>query len=170
MNPQFLIDRLAAGAPAIAALATSIPVALSAQRTDPDRWSVLEVLCHLRDEEREDFRVRIDATLHRPGEVWPGIDPPAWVTERDYAGSDPGEVLRDFLTERDASLRWLRDLAEPDWDTSYGHPLLGRLTAGDLLASWAAHDLLHLRQLTGAVFALVSRVAEPHGTRYAGEW
>ena len=30
------------------------------------RWSALEVVCHLADEEREDFRVRLDLTLHHP--------------------------------------------------------------------------------------------------------
>ena len=34
----------------------------------PEDWSILEVINHLYDEEREDFRTRIDYTLHRPGE------------------------------------------------------------------------------------------------------
>ena len=170
MKPSLLIDRLAAGAPAISALIADLPVAAVTSQTDPPRWSVLEILCHLRDEEREDFRVRIDFTLHRPGESWPSIDPQGWVTERGYADEVPADVLAEFLIAREESLRWLRRLAEPSWDTAYEHPSLGRLTAGDLLASWAAHDLLHLRQLTRAVFALVGTAAAPHGTAYAGQW
>ena len=170
MNPEFLFDRLAAGAPAIAGLVAGLSAAAVARRPKPSQWSVLEILCHLRDEEREDFRVRIDYTLNRPGETWPGIDPQEWVTARGYADEDLAAVLADFLAERDDSLRWLRDLADPDWNLAYDHPKLGRLAAGDLLASWAAHDLLHLRQLDGTVFAMVCAAAQPHGTAYAGRW
>lgn len=170
MQPEILIDRLAAGAATVSALVSGIPAARSAQRSDPQRWSILEILCHLRDEEREDFRPRIEYTLQRPGTSWPGIDPEAWVSERAYAAADPTAVLAEFRAARDKSLRWLRALEQPDWDAAYEHPLLGRLTAGDLLASWAAHDMLHLRQLTGEVFALSGQAAAPHRTDYAGRW
>ena len=170
MNPEFLIDRLAVGTQTISALVADLPAAVTMRRTDPARWSVLEILCHLRDEEREDFRVRIDFTLHRPGESWPSIDPQGWVTKRNYAAVEPADGLADFLAEREESLRWLRGLSDAEWGSAYEHPTLGRLTAGDLLASWAAHDLLHLRQLAGAIFALVTTAAEPHGTAYAGQW
>jgi len=170
MNPEFLIDRLAVGAPTITALVADLPAAVTMRRTDPARWSVLEILCHLRDEEREDFRVRIDFTLHRPGESWPSIDPQGWVTTRNYAAEDPATALAEFLAEREDSLRWLHGLTDPSWEAAYEHPSLGRLTAGDLLASWAAHDLLHLRQLAGTIFGLTAAGAEPHGTDYAGQW
>ena len=46
----------------------------------------------------------------------------------------------------------------------------GKLTAGDLLASWAAHDLLHLRQLNELRYAYLIQVAAPYSVRYAGDW
>ena len=170
MNQKFLIERLAAGAPAVSALVAGLPAEEASRRTDPDRWSVLEILCHLRDEEREDFRVRIDFTLHRPGETWPGIDPQAWVSARNYAAEIPATALAEFMSAREDSLRWLWGLDDPNWEAAYDHASLGRLSAGDLLASWAAHDLLHLRQLAGAIFRLTEAAAEPHGTDYAGRW
>jgi hypothetical protein len=66
MNAEFLINRLAAGAPAVAALVADLSADSAVWRRDPEKWSALEILCHLRDEEREDFRVRIDLTLHQP--------------------------------------------------------------------------------------------------------
>jgi len=44
------------------------------------------------------------------------------------------------------------------------------LSAGDLLASWLAHDFLHLRQLTGLHWEYVSLLAKPYSTDYAGMW
>ncbi len=51
-------------------------------KPDAESWSILEVVNHLYDEEREDFRVRLDSMLHRPGENAPPIDPQGWVTAR----------------------------------------------------------------------------------------
>ncbi|MCB0058173.1 MAG: DinB family protein, partial [Caldilineaceae bacterium] len=55
----------------IAALVAGVPDEQARWKPDAESWSILEVVNHLLDEEREDFRVRIDYTLHRPGEKWP---------------------------------------------------------------------------------------------------
>ncbi len=47
-------------------------------------WSILEVVCHLYDEEREDFREHLDFILHRQNEEWHRIDTQGWVTQRKY--------------------------------------------------------------------------------------
>ena len=81
MNLAYAIDRLNQNAVAIQALVT-VDEAQARWRPAPDEWSILEVLSHLVDEEREDFRQRLDYTLHRPGEAWPATDPPGWVISR----------------------------------------------------------------------------------------
>lgn len=170
MDPIFFHDRLAAGGAAIGALVAGIPDGLVGRRPAPDRWSILEIVCHLRDEEREDFRLRIGFTFDRPGEPWPGIDPVGWVSARRYAETHFATALAEFQAERRSSLDWLANLGIRDWSRAYEHPKLGRMTAGDLLVSWACHDLLHLRQISGVLFALTGTEAEPHRTFYAGSW
>lgn len=139
-------------------------------RPQPGKWSALEVICHLADEERQDFRLRIDLTLHDPGREWPGIDPPAWVSEHAYQDRAPADAIDDFMHERAKSLIWLDHLEDPPWDNAHEHPSLGPLRAGDLLASWAAHDVLHLRQLTALRFHHLAEVASPYTPDYAGPW
>ncbi len=138
-------------------------------RPDPDSWSMLEVINHLLDEERQDFRIRLDYTLHRPGEPWPPIDPGGWVTERQYNRQDPEASLTAFLSEREASIAWLRGLSNPDWDTTSEAPW-GPIRAGDLFASWVAHDLLHMRQLVELHWAYTTANLAPYRPDYAGEW
>ena len=138
-------------------------------KPDPGSWSMLEVVNHLLDEEREDFRVRLDYTLHRPGEPWPPIDPGGWVTERAYNQRDAEESLAQFLSEREASITWLRGLSAPDWDAAYDAPW-GPIRAGDIFASWVAHDLLHMRQLLELHWAFIMIEMEPYRPDYAGEW
>jgi hypothetical protein len=166
------IAALETQAASIAALARAFSEAESRLRPAPGSWSALEVLCHLYDEEREDFRARLDYTLHRPGEQVPSIDPEGWVTARDYASRDPRDSLAAFLDERARSLEWLRGLRDPDWERPVNHPALAEygVRAGDLLASWVAHDLLHLRQLIELRYSSLEASSAPYRLRYAGEW
>jgi hypothetical protein len=136
---------------------------------DQQARSMLEVVNHLLDEERHDFRVRLDYTLHHPGEPWPPIDPGGWVTERQYNQRDLEVSLAQFLSEREASIAWLGALSAPDWDAAYEAPW-GPIRAGDLLASWVAHDLLHMRQLVELHWAYTTAQLMPYSPDYAGEW
>ena len=169
MNVEHAITRLAEGAAAIQAMGQGIAEEQAHRKPDPDAWSVLEVVNHLWDEEREDFRQRIDHTLHCPGEAWPPIDPGGWVTARRYNERALAPALAGFLSARDESLAWLRGLRSPDWEAAYQAPW-GEITAGDLLASWVAHDLLHLRQLVELRWFLITKELEPYGIEYAGSW
>ena len=138
-------------------------------KPSPEKWSLLEVVNHLCDEERDDFRFRLDATLHRPGEPWPPIDPQGWARERRYNERELGESLKRFLAERSKSVEWLKRLTEPRFDNKYDHPQ-GRIRAGDLLASWVAHDFLHVRQMARLHWEYLNTTSAPYKTIYAGEW
>ncbi len=138
-------------------------------KPDPDSWSILEVLCHLYDEEREDFREHLDFILHRQEQEWHRINPPSWVTSRKYNGQDFRDMKDKFFGERSRSLDWLKSLSQADWDTSFTSPF-GTLRAGDMFASWVAHDNLHIRQLVELRRQHVERIAAPYDIAYAGDW
>lgn len=131
---------------------------------------MLEVVNHLYDEEREDFRARIDIMLHHPADPFPVIDPAGWVTARRYNERDPAASVADFVAEREASLAWLRALDAPAWETARTHPVAGRFTAGDLLAAWLVHDFLHIRQLNELHYLYHAAQVAPRRLDYAGEW
>lgn len=170
MDAKVLIERLNAQADLFPRILNDVPPGRICWNPAPGKWSLLEVVCHLRDEEREDFRQRLRLTLEDPSQPWPGIDPPGWVTERAYAEQEWSAVLADFLAERNASLRWLDSLDAPAWENVHEHPHLGTIRAGDLLTSWAGHDLLHIRQILGLEWAWNARRAAPYTPDYAGEW
>ena len=92
---------LAQGAETITSLVVGVSPEEARVRPAPEAWSLLEVVCHLHDEEREDFRPRLDLVLHRPGERWAPIDPAAWVAERQYNTRDLTQTLQAFLAERE---------------------------------------------------------------------
>ena len=164
------IAQLAAQAQRIRQLCAGVEEEQARWRPEPDSWSLLEVVNHLADEERADFCVRLDCILHRPDEAWPSIDPRAWVTERDYNGRDLAESLGRFKVAREESLAWLRSLGDPDLDARVAAPWGGTLCAGDMLAAWVAHDLLHVRQLVELHYAWTRRQLRPWSVAYAGDW
>lgn len=169
MRPDVLRHELAQGAKTIESLVAHVSPDEARARPAPGAWSILEVVAHLLDEEREDFRPRLDLVLHRPGETWPAIDPAAWVEARRYNDRELGSTLSAFLAERERSLAWLAGLEAPDWSREH-RASFGPITAGDLAASWAAHDLLHTRQLVELRYRRLRALATPHDTRYAGDW
>lgn len=132
-------------------------------------WSILEVTCHLYDEEREDFREHLDFILHRQHEQWYPIAPQAWVKLRKYNQQNLKTMQRKFFDEREKSLAWLKTLKNADWNVAYKSKF-GSMRAGDMFASWVAHDNLHIRQLTELRRARIERVTKPFHVQYAGDW
>ena len=132
-------------------------------------WSILEVTCHLYDEEREDFRFHLDWILNRPGEFWHSFDPQGWVKERKYNQQNFNAMKTKFFRERKNSLAWLKTLDDANWKTKYIADW-GTLTAGEMFCSWVAHDNLHIRQLTELRRARIERDTKPYHLQYAGEW
>ena len=99
MRFEILRQELANGAHVIPALLAGVTPGEARRKPGPVDWSILEVVCHLYDEEREDFRLRLDLMLHRPAEPWPKISPGAWVTERAYNERDYAAMLEQWLAE-----------------------------------------------------------------------
>lgn len=169
MRLDHSIALMVSHADAIRALTLNLTTEQSRWKPDSDSWSALEVINHLYDEEREDFRVRLDNILHRPSAAWAPIDPRGWVTQRAYNQRDLTESVANFLAEREKSVVWLKGLSEPNWQASVESPF-GKITAGDMFSAWVMHDVLHIRQLNELHHALIVRDAAPYDPIYAGEW
>jgi hypothetical protein len=169
MDEAYLKRQLAINRDRVAALARGIPEQQARWKPMETSWSILEVICHLADEEEFDFPVRLKLIMEGSERPWPTIDPQGWVEEHEYLKSDLYEVLNRYVKLRNQSLEWLDSLETPDWAEVVQSPS-GDMVAGDMLASWAAHDLLHLRQLVELNYAYLIKRASPFKVDYAGEW
>ena len=170
-QPEQLIGRLAHFGYALPSVVSCFAPADAVWKPDTVTWSVLEVVCHLADEEAEDFPVRVFSSLEDPSKEWPGIDPEGWAISRRYQHSDLESELARFTELRVGNIEKLRAMQIPDWSSTMKHPSFGDMVASDLLAAWCAHDALHLRQLAKRLHQLADRDAGVHSTtRYAGTW
>ncbi len=170
MHHVTIARQLAQQTQTIRSLAAGITVEQARWKPSLVDWSILEVINHLYDEEREDFRPRVAYILHGTGEAPAAIDPVAWVTERGYNERTLAQSLQNFLEERERSVAWLHELPQSGWDNSYAHPSGFTISARQMLACWAAHDLLHARQLVELHYAWHQTQVAPLSLVYAGDW
>ena len=170
MRASAIRTRLRANVDVVVGLTRDVGEIQAAWKPAPDQWSILEVINHLADEEVEDFRARLALTLSDPASVWPPIDPPGWVAERGYASRPLAESVDRFVRARAESLTWLESLGDVDWGRAHDHARLGSIRAGDLLTSWLAHDLIHVRQLDRLHRQYLDSVLSPYSSDYAGPW
>lgn len=170
MELDLLIARMERFGGAFPAMIDGIPIADARWKPPSGAWSILEIVCHLADEEAEDFRPRLQAVLRDPTEQWASINPEQAARDRRYNEQDLRSNVQRFVTERRRSIDWLRSLRTPDWSAVHSHPSFGEISAGMLMTSWAAHDSLHLRQIAKRLFELSERDGAPFSSRYAGEW
>ena len=131
-------------------------------------WSAFEVVAHLIHAEREGWipraRIVLEFGESRP---FPPFDREG--SFREARNKPLDELLEEFARARAASLSDLHDLnlLPTDLERRGRHPALGAVTLGQLLATWAGHDLTHLHQIS-RVMALQYRQAVGPWSRFLG--
>ena len=138
-------------------------------RPKPEKWCLLEIVCHLLDEEIYDFRARVKHALEYPTRQLVPINPECWVKERDYISKDYNQTLQKFLKERINSVKWLEKQTDVNWNNAIIHPDLGKLSAELFLRNWLAHDYLHIRQILNYQYHIMKNTSEID-LSYAGNW
>lgn len=165
------ICKLTHNAHAIRCLMHTISSEQSVWKPEPKTWSMLDVMEHVYNEERIDFRLHIKEILNDPPLAWGSLPGAEYIKVDDIC-----KALNGFLAEREASIRWLRGLpACTDWDVTtrvtFGPEKQEYiLKAGDVLVSWVAHDFLHIRQMNELLYAWNALHAAPYSVEYAGKW
>ncbi|HEX5817069.1 MAG TPA: DinB family protein [Methylomirabilota bacterium] len=149
------------------ALLGGLDPALWRRRPAPAEWSPLEIVCHLRDEETDDFGARVRVVV-AGGDRFAPIDPERWVEQRRYRDSEPAAALTAFRDRRAASLAFLATVVPERLRATVRHPSTGALSGLDLLAAWVTHDRLHLAQLAATLARMGADAWAPLRAGYAG--
>ncbi len=136
-------------------------------RPAPAEWSPIEIVCHLRDEETEDFGARVRVVVEGGSRFVP-IDPERWAEERRYRDADPHQAMTALRARRAASLAFLEKIAPERLAAVVEHTQAGALSGLDLLVAWVTHDRLHLAQLAGTLARLWAERWSPLRAEYAG--
>lgn len=115
----------------------------------PGTWSPYQVVGHLLHGERSDWLPRIQITLSSEAERrFAPFDREAML--REHADTPLPDLLRAFRNAREDNLALLGalDIRETHFSRTAIHPVFGEVTLSQLLATWVAHDLSHLSQIS----------------------
>ncbi|MGH2537316.1 MAG: DinB family protein [Candidatus Promineifilaceae bacterium] len=134
--------------------ATAEPGVDWTRRPEPDQWSLVEVICHLRDVEREVHQSRFQATLSADNAFLPGVAADEWAAERDYQSQAGPQALSDYLQARQETLEMLANLGPTAWRRSGQHAFFGPTSLHELLFLVVRHDDLHWQQIKELVYTM----------------
>ena len=134
---------------ALDALLRDLPDVWTAHNEGGETFNVLDVVGHLIYADRVDWIPRARMILQF-GESHPFEPFDRMGHVKECQGKTLQQLLNEFARVRYAAIDELRSLElEPAQLTLRGHhPALGAVTLSQLLATWAAHDLTHLHQIT----------------------
>ena len=164
-NTIALLERTPA---ALDALLRGLPEMWTETNEGEDTWSVRTVVAHLIHGEDEDWIPRARMILESgEAQAFAPFDREGHV--RYSQGKTMEQLLDEFAQARAKGLRDLRDLklTPQDLERRGRHPTFGAVTLSELLATWAAHDLTHLHQIS-RIMAYQYREAVGPWVRFLG--
>ena len=131
------------------ALLRDLPEYWTLRNEGENTFTPLDVVGHLLHGDRANWIPRVRMILQY-GESRPFEPFDRRGHERDLLGKSLPQLLDDFASVRAENLRELDSLRlQPaDLNRCGRHPALGAVNLTQLLATWAAHDLTHLHQLS----------------------
>ena len=144
------------------ALLRDLPDSWTSATEGPGTWSPYAVIGHLIHAERVDWMPRLEIILkHGIARPFDSFDREGQIAEERQP---LGALLDEFAACRASSLQRLRELnLQPaDLERQGMHPGLGVVTMRQLVATWTAHDLAHILQ--------ISRVMAKRYKNNVGPW
>jgi len=152
---------------ALVVLLRGLPEHWVRQNEGPGTWSAYDIVGHLANLERTDWMMRVRHILQRgESEPFSRVDRFAQLKQTEQSLEQRLDEFARLRRENLVQLEGLQ-LGPEDFARRGTHPVLGPVTLGNLLATWAAHDLTHLHQLS-RVLAYQARSAVGPWTKFLG--
>jgi hypothetical protein len=130
-------------------LLEGLPSAWTDANEGPDTWSPFDIVGHLIQGERTDWIPRARMILEEGrSRAFEPFD--RFAQFRDSEGKSLAELLDEFERLRAQSLATLKgwQLTDTQLALEGEHPVFGAVTLRQLLATWTAHDVGHLAQIS----------------------
>ncbi len=149
-------------------LLRDLPETWTFRNEGENTWSAFDIVGHLIHGERTDWVPRARMILQF-GETRTFEPFDRWGHMRECQGKSLGQLLDEFARLRTENLEGLRalNLRPEDLERRGRHPALGVVTLSELLATWAAHDLTHLHQISRVMAHQYREAVGPWG-RFLG--
>jgi hypothetical protein len=144
---EALAEQLARTVPTLREMTHGLDLDTWRHRPGPDQWSITEVVCHLRDVDREVHYVRLRSLTDLEEPFMPGVVSDAWAVERDYQSQDGPQAFADLVLSRRKLLSLLPPVGASLWERRGRHTFFGPTTFWELVCLVLEHDELHIEQV-----------------------
>ncbi len=112
-------------------------------------WTLTELVCHLRDTEREIHQMQIKLFLEQNEPFIPRPDSGIWASHGDYVNEDGASTLQEFVDARFETISMLKRITNDDWAQKARHAIFGPTNFLEVVGFIADHDRLHIQQAWG---------------------
>lgn len=145
-TPQAILAVLKSTAATLDTLGKAIKDHQWRVKPEPLEWSLTEIVCHIRDVDREVNIPRIEKVIGETNPFLAGINADTWAIERNYQDQDGPAALQEFLAARTQFITKLEALPEQDWQRPARHAIFGPTNLKELVSFIATHDRSHVQQ------------------------
>ncbi len=111
-----------------------------------DAWSLTELVCHLRDTEREIHLMQLKLFEEQSEPFIPRPDTDVWASQRDYLNEKGPVVGGEFATARKELIQVLKKISPKDWSRKARHAIFGPTNFLENVGFMTEHDRMHIQQ------------------------
>ena len=112
----------------------------------PEDWALIEIICHLRDTEREVHHEQLHILMKDAQPFVPRPDAAVWAKQRNYLDENGPDAVAGFAAARLTTLGVLQKVAPEIWSRGARHAIFGPTDFTEVLGFMANHDRLHIQQ------------------------
>lgn len=116
------------------------------KKSAPEEWALIQLICHLRDTEREIHHVQIKLFDQQGEPFIPRPDTSVWDSQRDYLHEDGATALCEFVQARKETIELIRNVPPEKWEQKARHAIFGPTNFFEVTGFIADHDRLHIQQ------------------------
>lgn len=111
-----------------------------------DDWNLIELICHLRDTEREIHAMQLKLFNGHEEPFIPRPDTSVWASQRDYVHENGLKALSEFNIARKETIDFLKTISDEAWNRKARHAIFGPTNFLEVISFMADHDRLHVQQ------------------------
>lgn len=124
------------------------------QKSSPDDWTLTELVCHMRDTEREIHHMQVKLFRAQQEPFIPRPDTGVWASQRDYLHEDGLTALKEFNQARSETLTMIKKITHDGWQQRARHAIFGPTNFLEVASFMTDHDRMHIQQGWGILSKL----------------
>jgi FMN phosphatase YigB (HAD superfamily) len=127
-------------------LSKNVSPSLWSQHRNGEEWAFTQLICHLRDTEREIHQAQINLLKRENEPFIPRPDTGIWANQRNYLQENGVLALQEYIVARRETIALIESFEPGEWTRKARHAIFGPTAFLEVIGFMADHDRLHMQQ------------------------